>query len=55
MIKEPVFDIAHLAHFEIYSPKLEESVTFFKDILGMDEIHRQGKSVYMRAYEDHLS
>lgn len=53
MTKEPIFDIAHLAHIEIYSPKLEESVNFFKEILGMDEAHREGKSVYMRAYEDH--
>ena len=53
MTKEPIFDIAHLAHIEIYSPKLEESVNFFKQILGMDEAHREGKSVYMRAYEDH--
>ena len=52
MTKEPIFDVAQLAHIEIYSPKLEESVTFFKDILGMDEVYRQGKSVYMRAYED---
>ncbi|WP_085991024.1 catechol 2,3-dioxygenase [Oceanobacillus senegalensis] len=52
MEKEPIFDVAQLAHFEIYSPKLEESVTFFSDILGMEEVHRQGKSVYMRAYED---
>ncbi|OCS84668.1 catechol 2,3-dioxygenase [Caryophanon tenue] len=53
MVQEPMFDIAQLAHIEIYSPKLEESVAFFKDILGMDESHREGKSVYMRAYEDH--
>lgn len=53
MTKEPIFDIAHLAHAEIYSPKLEESVSFFKNMLGMDEVDRQGKSVYMRAYEDH--
>lgn len=52
MTKEPIFDVAHLAHIEIYSPKLEESVKFFKEMLGMDEIQRQGKSVYMRAYED---
>lgn len=53
MTKEPMFDIAQLAHLEIYSPKLEESVKFFKDILGMDEVARKGNSVYMRAYEDH--
>ncbi|MFY0740974.1 catechol 2,3-dioxygenase [Solibacillus silvestris] len=53
MTKEPMFDVAQLAHFEIYSPKLEESVEFFKNILGMDEVGRRGSSVYMRAYEDH--
>lgn len=52
-MNEPIFDIAHLAHLEIYSPKLEESVAFFRDMLGMDVAHREGKSVYMRAYEDH--
>ena len=53
MTKENIFDIAHLAHIELYSPKLEESVEFFREMLGMSEIARQGKSVYMRAYEDH--
>ncbi|PZX02952.1 catechol 2,3-dioxygenase [Psychrobacillus insolitus] len=53
MTKENIFDIAHLAHVELYSPKLEESVEFFREMLGMSEIARQGKSVYMRAYEDH--
>ena len=53
MEKEPIFDIAHLAHVELYSPKVEETVTFFKDIIGMNDVHREGKSVYLRAYEDH--
>ncbi|WP_017549789.1 catechol 2,3-dioxygenase [Salinicoccus carnicancri] len=51
--EEPLFDVGQLAHLEIYSPKLEESVEFFKEILGMSEVERKGKSVYMRAYEDH--
>ncbi|WP_411842800.1 VOC family protein [Salinicoccus sp. HZC-1] len=51
--EEPLFDVGQLAHLEIYSPKLEESVEFFTEILGMSEIERKGKSVYMRAYEDH--
>jgi len=37
MKKDPILDIAHLAHMEIYSPKLEDSVSFFKDMLGMNE------------------
>ncbi|KIH70650.1 MULTISPECIES: catechol 2,3-dioxygenase [Salinicoccus] len=52
MKQEPIFDVAQLAHFEIYSPKIEESVKFFTDILGMTEVAREGKSVYLRAYED---
>ncbi|GGC75776.1 catechol 2,3-dioxygenase [Thalassobacillus devorans] len=53
MTKEPILDVAHLAHVEIHSPKVEASVAFFKDIMGMSVAHREGKSVYMRAYEDH--
>lgn len=53
MTKEPIFDLAHLAHVELYSPKLEESVKFFRDMLGMIEVERKGQTVYMRAYEDH--
>ncbi len=50
--KEPIFDVAQLAHLEIYSPKPEESVEFFTRFLGMQETGRSGQSVYLRAYED---
>lgn len=50
--KEPIFDVAQLAHLEIYSPKPEESVNFFTRFLGMQETGRSGQSVYLRAYED---
>jgi catechol 2,3-dioxygenase len=49
---EPIFDVAQLAHVEIFSPKPEESVQFFRDLLGMDVSVRIGQSVYLRAYED---
>lgn len=49
---EPVFDVAQLAHIEIFSPKPEETVAFFTNLLGMDVSARQGQSVYLRAYED---
>ncbi len=51
-IKEPIFDVAQLAHVEIFSPKPEESVEFFTRFLGMQETARSGQSVYLRAYED---
>ena len=50
--KEPVFDIAQLAHVEILSPKPEETVKFFSSFLGLEETAREGQSVYLRACED---
>ena len=44
--------IAQLAHIELLTPRLEESVWFFREVLGLEESGRQGRSVYMRAYED---
>jgi len=49
---EPMFDVAQLAHLEILSPKPEESIKFFTDLLGMEVTARKGQSVYLRAYED---
>jgi catechol 2,3-dioxygenase len=37
MNPEPVFDLAHLAHVELLTPKLEESTRFFVDVMGMVE------------------
>lgn len=50
--QEPNFDVAQLAHIEIFSPKPEESVDFFTRLLGMEVTARSGQSVYLRAYED---
>ncbi|MBM4765172.1 catechol 2,3-dioxygenase [Bacillus sp. B15-48] len=50
--KEPIFDVAQLAHVEILSPKLEKSVEFFTRFLGMEVTARSENSVYLRAYED---
>src|SRR3990172_5245868 len=45
-------DIAQLVSVALYSPKPDETVAFFHDLLGMEISHREGQSVYMRAYED---
>ncbi len=50
---EPIYDVAQLAHVEIYSPKPEETVNFFVNLLGMEITDRIGQSVYLRAYEDY--
>ncbi len=52
-IQEPIQDIAHLGHTEILTPKPDESLRFFQDILGMHEVARQGQSVYLRAWGDY--
>ena len=49
---EPLFEIAQLAHVEIYTPKPDETVWFFTELLGMEKTEALGQSVYLRAYED---
>jgi catechol 2,3-dioxygenase len=53
MHDEPIMDVAHLAHLEVLTPKLEESLHFFVDVLGMTESGRRGESVYLRAWDDY--
>ena len=50
--QEPIQDIAHLGHTEILTPKPDESLWFFKEVLGMEEATRQDQSVYLRAFGD---
>lgn len=51
-ILEPIRDLAHLAHVELFTPKPEESLVFFRDILGLTEVSRQGQSVFLRGWGD---
>src|SRR6185436_12502618 len=50
--KEPMFEVAQLAHVELLTPKPNETVHFFKELLGLQETERAGQSIYLRAYED---
>jgi len=52
-MKEVIWDLAHLAHVELYTPKLEESTRFFTDILGLSISDEKNDSVYLRAYDDY--
>src|SRR5690348_11724950 len=52
-IAEPIFDVAHLGHVELLSPKLKESLWFFREVLGMQEVAREGQSVYLRAWGEY--
>src|SRR5512139_7556 len=50
---EAIHDIAHLAHVELLTPKLDESVHFFVEVMGMIESDRRGDSVYLRGWDDY--
>jgi catechol 2,3-dioxygenase len=50
---EPIWDIAHLAHVELLTPKPEASLRFFVDVMGMSVTATVGDSVYLRAYDDY--
>lgn len=51
--QEPCYDLAHLAHVELLTPKLEESLHFFTQVMGMVESDRRGDSVYLRGWDDY--
>ena len=44
MNPEPIFDLAHLGHMELLTPKPDESLKFFVDVMGMTISGRKGRS-----------
>lgn len=52
---EPILDVAHLGHVELLTPKPDESLWYFCDILGMENVHSEGQSVYLRGYGDYAT
>jgi len=51
---QPTFgDIAHLGHIELLTPKLEESFSFFTNVMGLHESGRRDSSIYLRAWGDY--
>jgi catechol 2,3-dioxygenase len=54
MTYHPAFgDLAHLGHIELLTPRFDESLGFFKDIMGLHESGREGDSVFLRAWADY--
>lgn len=45
--------LAHLAHVELLTPKLDQSIRFFTDILGMYVIVTDGNSDLLGVYNYH--
>ena len=50
---EPCYDLAHLGHVEMLTPKPDESLRFFVDVMGMTESGREGATVYLRGWDDY--
>ena len=45
--------LSHLAHVELLTPNLEDSVAFFTNTLGLVETGRSDQSVYLRCWGEH--
>ncbi len=46
-------DLAHLSHVELLTPRPEESLFYFQEILGMEVSGESGDSVYLRGFGDY--
>ncbi len=50
---EPCYDIAHLAHVEMYTDKFEESLHFFEQVYGLTVSAQDEHSAWLRAWDDY--
>jgi len=50
----PLHEIARIGHVELLTPKPEESLRFFVDVLGLEVEAHEGRSVYLRGWGDYL-
>ncbi|MEF2277576.1 catechol 2,3-dioxygenase [Deinococcus sp. YIM 134068] len=46
-------DLAHLAHVELLTPRPEESLHFFTEVMGLEVSGQEGESVYLRGWDDY--
>ena len=53
MSAEPLHDVAHIGHAELLTPRAEESLRFFVDVLGMEIEAIEGQSVFLRGWGDY--
>lgn len=52
MAAEPMHDVRHIGRVELLTPKPAESLWFFRDVLGMEVVHEEGGSAWLRGYGD---
>ena len=46
-------DLAHIGHAELLTPRPDESLRFFEEVLGMEVEAREGQSVFLRGWGDY--
>jgi catechol 2,3-dioxygenase len=46
-------DLAHLGHVELRTPKPDESLRFFVEVMGLSVSGERGDSVYLRGWDDY--
>jgi catechol 2,3 dioxygenase len=49
----PLHEIAHISHAELLTPRADDSLGFFVDVLGMEIESREGQSVFLRGWGDY--
>jgi catechol 2,3-dioxygenase len=52
-MSEPVRDLAHLSHVELLTPRPEQSLDYFRELLGMEVAGERGDSLYLRCFGDY--
>jgi catechol 2,3-dioxygenase len=52
-MSERVRDLAHLSHVEVLTPRPDDSLHYFREILGMEVSGEEGDSVYLRCFGDY--
>ena len=53
MSAEPIHDLAAIGHAELLTPRAEESLRFFVEVLGMEIEASEGQSVFLRGWGDY--
>ena len=48
-------DIAHLGRVELYTPKFDQSLWYFRDVLGMEVVYSRDASAWLRGYGDYAA
>ena len=48
-------DVAHLGSVELLTPEPARSEWYFREVLGMETVHRRGQSAWLRGYGDHAA